>query len=257
MDGMGATTVEQMRSLPVEKLIQIPPGPATYLNPNVDGHIIPKDMLATYQAGEQNDVSMVMGNNTHEASQGRPPATLDTYLNSVDNCFPEEAAKQFLDIFRGGSLEQAHASYIRSWDFLLGSWSMRNWAKLQTQTGKHPVYLYRFDQAPPLTPTLGAFHFAEVFYVYGNLDVLQIPWRAEDRTLSEQMQSYWVNFAATGDFNGGGLPHWSSYKGANELEMLLKAPEPHMEPVPDLDVLDKLDRIKAGQRVLPNEKRCY
>ena len=222
MEGMGAETAEQMRALPVERLTQIPAGPATYLNPNVDGHIIPKDMWATYQAGEQNDVPMLMGNNTHEGSQGHPPATLDAYLNSVHNCFPQEAARQFLDIFPAASLDQAQASFSRSWDFFLGPWSMRNWAKLQTQTGKHPVYLYSFDQAPPLTPSMGAYHGAEVLYVYGNLEVLQIPWRAEDRTLSEQMQRYWVNFAATGDPNGGGLPHWSSFKVTNEQEMLLE-----------------------------------
>ena len=32
-----------------------------------------------------------------------------------------------------------------------------------------------------------------------------------DRTVSEQAQAYWANFARTGDPNGGGLPAWPQF----------------------------------------------
>jgi para-nitrobenzyl esterase len=43
--------------------------------------------------------------------------------------------------------------------------------------------------------------------VFGTLDTRPgAVWRPEDRKLSEEMMSYWTNFAKTGDPNGPGLP---------------------------------------------------
>ena len=36
-------------------------------------------------------------------------------------------------------------------------------------------------------------------------------WTDVDTKLSDQMSTYWVNFAATGDPNGRGLPTWQAY----------------------------------------------
>ena len=56
-------------------------------------------------------------------------------------------------------------------------------------------------------PDAIAFHSDDIEYVFGTLDTRPgAVWRPEDRKLSEQMMSYWTNFARTGDPNGEGLP---------------------------------------------------
>ena len=41
-------------------------------------------------------------------------------------------------------------------------------------------------------------------------------WQVGDHKLADMMSSYWVNFIATGDPNGKGLPQWQAYNTKND-----------------------------------------
>ncbi len=75
------------------------------------------------------------------------------------------------------------------------------------KTGGSPVYRYLFALPSPGDPfhpvSAGAFHSDEIEYVFGNLDSRKgAQFRPEDYKLSDLMQTYWTNFARTGDPNG-------------------------------------------------------
>jgi para-nitrobenzyl esterase len=91
------------------------------------------------------------------------------------------------------------------------------------QTGKSPVYRYRFEQVPPMPtgePNRGAYHSADIEYVFETLDWKHLPWTADDRKLSDTISSYWTNFAKTGNPNGPGLPEWPGYSKADRYEVM-------------------------------------
>jgi len=77
---------------------------------------------------------------------------------------------------------------------------------------KEPVYLYRFarDSRDPKMVPLGAWHGAEVPYVFGTADPRLSPnmYDAQDHALSEEMMNAWINFAETGNPNVSDLPRW-------------------------------------------------
>jgi len=70
----------------------------------------------------------------------------------------------------------------------------------------------------PAPESRGAYHSAEIEFVFGMLDSKKLPWRPEDYELSEQMGSYWTNFAKRGNPNAEGLPVWPPFKaGTDEI----------------------------------------
>jgi para-nitrobenzyl esterase len=94
----------------------------------------------------------------------------------------------------------------------------------------------------------GAYHSAELPYVFDTLSVRDWPWQHEDHRLAEAMSSYWTNFAKTGDPNGPGLPPWPAYKpggGGEVMELgneIAARPEPNR---PRYELLDALYRAAA------------
>ena len=78
--------------------------------------------------------------------------------------------------------------------------------EIDRKTGNKNIYRYKFDMAaPPNKSHWGsqASHADDIEYVFGTLDTQPgVVWRPEDYALSEQMMSYWTNFARTGDPNG-------------------------------------------------------
>lgn len=73
----------------------------------------------------------------------------------------------------------------------------------------NPSYVYYFTRQLP-GDDAGAFHSAELWYMFGTLDRCWRPLTAADQELSDRMLDYWTNFMKNGDPNGEGMPKWST-----------------------------------------------
>ena len=229
-ESLGANTVAEARAVPAQKVLDAAmdasKGGSFRFGPDVDGYFLPDSVPAIFAAGRQNDVPLMAGWNHDEGSfqvEKDKPAILS--LKEYATKTFAGKADEFLKLYPGDDEEQALRSMKDAAGDQFIAFSTWKWLEAQKKTGKSPVYRYRFDLLHPTDPkrppNAGAYHSAEIEYVFGQLDPENwVSWRSEDRTLSEAMQKYWSNFAKKGDPNGEGLPNWPPYASSDGWQII-------------------------------------
>ena len=81
------------------------------------------------------------------------------------------------------------------------------WAKRNAREGRAPVYGFFFDRELPGN-RYKAFHAADLWYFFGNMDKCWRPFEKTDYDLSARMIDYVAAFVRKGDPNADGLPKW-------------------------------------------------
>ncbi|MGO9588928.1 MAG: carboxylesterase/lipase family protein [Candidatus Acidiferrales bacterium] len=243
-------SIADARKLPAEVLLKAGGPGLGGTWPNFDGYVLPGDQYNLYKAGRYNDTPVLIGWNADEGALFARTATQSGYLASIHSGYGEYADK-IISVYPGdsdaGALRSAR-DMARDTLFGWGTWS---WARLQSQTGKAKVFVYYFSHRPPYPDTpqfkdWGAAHGSELSYVFENFSSTMSP-SAADKAMADQVSSYWVNFAKTGDPNGSGLPTWPAFTDADQQVMNLNDPS-HTIPTPNLDKLKVLDGYYAWRR---------
>jgi carboxylesterase type B len=61
------------------------------------------------------------------------------------------------------------------------------------------------------------------------------------------MASYWVNFAASGNPNGRGLPEWPEHTGLDSVRAAILDSDPASEVLPPLDMMQSQEEALQQQ----------
>jgi para-nitrobenzyl esterase len=250
---LGANDIKAARALSAEKVQEGLKGAAMSFWPVADGVTILENPYQLFEAGTFNNTPVMIGTNSHEgrlfSNRITPSSTFEQMIRKNYGTDAELFLKAYPHAMEAEATRSAQ-DILRESIFAWPSWA---WAKLQAKTGKNKVFMYYFDHRTATMPD-GSDHASEISYVFGNLGGFGGSSGTEDKALSDLMNSYWVNFAKTGDPNGKGLPPWPTFDDKLQKTMIFDK-TPGAKQHPNLDKLNAFDGYFAKQRESAKAKK--
>lgn len=257
MKRIGVSSLAQLRETPWETLVSDEQsGGVGGFWPTVDGYVLPDDQYKMYEAGNYNDVNVLIGTNSDEGAMFCRPTQLAKYKADIKAEYGP-FAERMLQLYPATTDEETFGALSDIFRETAFSWPTWAWANLQNKTGKGKVYMYFFDQFDPERPMFGgpgapkprgANHASELPYVFGSS--WGRPFEGGDKAVSDAMNTYWANFVKTGDPNGEGLDNWPVYRDGEKTVMLFKNGTSLIE-TPNKPQLELMEEYFAWKRQQP------
>ncbi len=196
-------------------------------DPDIDGYFLPESVPQIFKEGKQAHVPLLAGWNRDEPSAlavNHPePPTVQSFQALAQKDFGDRAA-DFLKVYPATSDAEAVRSAI---DYMGARFlTLATWEWLDAQAaGDGVAYRYHFERPSPSDKYhpagSGAFHSDEIEYVFGTLNSRpEAVWQPEDQKISDLVETYWTNFARTGNPNGGDAPQWPKYDAAGNWPVM-------------------------------------
>lgn len=259
--GTSAGQVDRMREMSAEELTahyQKLADLGRHFYPAVDGVILPMTPMSAFSAQQQASVPLLIGCNSDEAS---------LFVDFMHPAGGEFARDYDQDPLQPVSAADAKAAFAKSYptaghvDRLMAAYPglatvdraavQRHvgdhmfgvhveHAARQHAAGGHPVYRYYFTATPPSKKqTAGAFHAAEIFYVFDTAFPM-VPVADDAHLTTADMGDRWFAFAATGVPDSPGREAWPLYDAGNPRQMVFGRPQSgvaNVPPSPGIDVM--------------------
>ena len=209
----GVSSTAELRKSPASELVKTK---TQNSDMTVDGYAITEQPYLTYEKGNNHEMALLNGFNMKEADAFllNTKATKDNYeelmAEDIGDYAHEMATVVPYDLpqrdqhFIIDAMGEAKGALNVVYSAMWFSYSHYLWNNYMVEQGR-PAYEYYFTKS---NNSLSNYHAGEIPYAYGNLRRHPGLYDGEDYKLSDIMQSYWVNFAYTGNPNKEGLPEW-------------------------------------------------
>lgn len=245
ISGDDAAALKTLRALPAEAVVDgmnmasMQAAAPTYPGPMIDGKIVVGQMQTLYTEGKYHHVPLVVGTNsmdigfTSAKNKEELFASFGKDAKAAEEAYDAADAKNF---FLLGMKVGADAFMIEPARFVAQTLSSQG----------DSVWEYRFgyvatsmrDKWP------GAPHATEIPFVF---DTVKAKYGAaltpEDEKIAQETNTYWANFAKSGNPNGEGLPDWPNYHSNTDMLLYLSEKGPVAESDPLKTRLDLTENL--------------
>ncbi|WP_374408807.1 carboxylesterase/lipase family protein [Pelagerythrobacter sp.] len=250
---LGAENIAAARSLSAREVIDRTSAAGFPAQGTIDGKILPRQIVDTFDRGEQAQVPLIVGFNGDEVRTQRAflpdiPEDAAEYARRIGQGYGD-LAPEFLRLYPASGGEQSALDALR--DGIYG-WAAERLAMKQAEAGV-PSYLYVFDHCYPAAEArdICGFHASEVPFTFGNFDPGDLPprWPApggeRDTALSNAMLDYWTSFARDGQPRSPGHAAWPAYASGQSYMLFDGTAQASRDPYPGMF---ELNEAFAAQR---------
>ena len=214
IEGVDQAALARLRALSADEVLHGASSTPSYeTTPILDGKLVTETAETVYKAHRQPRVPIMLGSNSADTAGNRIKATTKEQLFARFGQWSGQAKAAYDP---DGSADVATLIAEANDDF--GQAEPARFAASAFAANGSPAYLYRFSYVQAAMRErmqAGTPHGGEISFVSGTLGTggsgPPLPPTPEDLKVSRMAQSYWVNFARSGDPNGAGLPPWPRY----------------------------------------------
>ena len=198
--------------------------------PVIDGVTIVRNPLQTLRSGQFNQVPLLLGTNTNEATYFVYPTypsalSAEQYTSIVGTVVDNrpEIARQYLALFPpvSGDNRATLASFLTDWLFRCPT----HYIAMLFDAMDVSAYLYRFNHAPncSLFPAnWGVYHTAELSFVFDHPYPRSCNFTSAEETFASNVGSYWASMASRGSPNFvGSIKYWPSFHLVHQQNIVL------------------------------------
>lgn len=169
--------------------------------PNVDGYFLTESPAELFATGAEAPVPLIIGNNGREFPFNADDAALRKAITATYGAHAAEAIKLYeapnpYPPYGSPGSQFATDGAFRCPGVLIAGQHSRHF----------PTYQYEFTIG---SAEKGSPHSGELQYIFGVPGIQET--HDPDPVQVHRLQTYWTNFAKTGNPNGGGMPEWPKY----------------------------------------------
>jgi para-nitrobenzyl esterase len=216
---INGSAIAYMRGLTEQQvldgILKTDPDGEESFEPNIDGYVLTRRPLETFEEGQQAGVPLLIGTTTKEFTFDGTTADARKMIRETTGASTDRALALYgLDGDGDGKSDPLYGSAADQWFAdLLFRCPATTQAMWQT-AAKRPVYQYELQHAIPGQEKQGAIHSTDLPYVFGfypGTGNLAGSYGPLDNDITSLIETYWTNFAKKGNPNGFGIPSWPEF----------------------------------------------